>query len=102
MNDVTYHFLIPSVHSLARGEDINLLVGIHNHTEKDLPHRLRFFAQAEGAPFLLYEADRLLPAGETLHAYVTVPASALDTVDDEEFVLSLPDGQCAQLMTFRD
>ena len=102
MNGVSYHFLIPSVHSLSRGEDLNLLIGIHNHTEEDLDHRLRFYAQTEGEPFLLYEADRLLPAGETLHAYVTLPASVLSTIGDEEFVLSLPDGQCAQLVTFRD
>ena len=102
MSPVSYHFLIPAVHSLSRGEDLNLLVGLSNHGEEDIRHTLRVWAQAEGDPFLLCETERLLPAGETVHAYVTVPASALSAVDDEEFVISLPDGQFAQLMTFKD
>ncbi len=104
MNDVNWHFLIPSRHTLDRGEPLNVLIGVENPSDEDMtyPIRVLSFSDSDGEPRLLYKEEKLLPAKQTTHVYLTIPGKAMSRIWDDEFIICLEGGRYQELIYFRE
>ena len=102
MNGIEWHFLIPSRQSLNRGEDLNLLIGADNKTDTDISCPVRIYCSTDGDPFLLAVEERILPAGQPTHIYITLSGKALEEIDDDEFIISLEGGLFPQMICYND
>ena len=100
MKGIELRFLIPAKQSLRRGEALNLLIGAENGTDEDILFPVRVFAATDGDPVPLMEESKLIPAHEHSHIYLTVPGPVLESIDDDEFVISLENGAFGQMICF--
>ena len=102
MTGIEWHFLIPSRTSLRRGEALNLLIGAGNSADEDILCPVRVWARTDGDPFLLTMEEKKLAGGQTTHVYITVPASSLAAIDDDEFIICLDGEAFPQMICFND